>query len=391
MKKLISVIMVVTMALILFGCNNENSSKKSDSVLHSKGGHKIYIHEEYSKEIKAIFSSTTSEESETYILDKIKEYTFSVSADTNKFDRVQFIGDDTDKSMILAFNDYVNSYYLKAGSNQGNTGIPFVYDDYDKEINFKTVSLKYSDTEKKIFIWTPDDYDKTKKYSVIYMLDGQNMFYPYSTNYGCWNVAESVEAMMANSDNRCIIVGIDDGDGNRDSELTPDIGELAPGSGEEFQNGTGKIFSDFVVNKVMPYIEKNYSTDGNNSICGSSSGGIEAFYIGIEHNDKFNSIGALSPAFLLFNEDVWNNYLSKVELKNKPLVYIYNGQGDELENQLYTGAKDMIKYLDKISYPKDKVIFKEYKEAQHNEIFWRAIFPDYLKYTFPLDKTTLKD
>ena len=30
----------------------------------------------------------------------------------------------------------------------------------------------------------------------------------------------------------------------------------------------------------------------------------------------------------------------------------------------------------------DKVIFKEYKEACHNEHFWRAIFPDFLKYAF---------
>lgn len=378
MKKLISIMLVICMSTIFFGCSNNE-------------GHKIYVHEEYSKEIKAIFSSTESDETETITLDKEKEFTFSVSADTKKYDRVQFIGDDTDKSMILTFNDYTNSYYLKAGSNQGNTGIPFVYDNYEKEINFKTISLPYADTEKKVFIWTPDDYNKNEKYSVIYMCDGQNLFYKYSTNYGCWNVAESTECMMANSSNKCIIVGIDDGDGNRDSELTPDLGKLAPGSGEEFKNGTGKVFSDFVVKTVMPYIEKNYSTDGNNAICGSSSGGIEAFYIGIEHNDKFSSIGALSPAFLLFEEDVWNNYLSKVEFKNYPLVYIYNGQGDPLEKQLYKGAKDMTSYLDKISYPKDKVVFKEYKEALHNEIFWRAIFPEYLKYTFSLDKTTVKD
>ncbi len=381
--------MIITMFTVLFGCSTEKEEKK----VNSGTGHQIYIRDGYSKEIKAIFTSTESNATETVTLEKIKEgkdyNTFSCKGDTKKYDRVQFIGDDVDKSMILAFNDYVNGYHLKAGSNQGNTGIPFVYDNPEKEINFKTVSLKYGDTKKKIFIWTPDDYNKNSKdtkYSVIYMCDGQNLFDSYSTNYGCWNVAESAESMMANSNHKCIIVGIDDGDGNRDSELTPNIGKLSPTAGEEFVNGTGKVYCDFLVNTVMPYISKNYNvyTDRKNtSVCGSSSGGIEAFYIGMEHPDKFSSIGALSPAFLLFEEDVWDKYLKKIDFKgNHPLVYIYNGQGDQLESELYVGAKDMITYLEKINYPADKVVFKEYKEASHNEIFWRAIFPDFLKYTF---------
>ena len=58
----------------------------------------------------------------------------------------------------------------------------------------------------------------------------------------------------------------------------------------------------------MKYINKNYNTytdKEHTAICGSSSGGLEAFYIGMEHSDKFSSIGALSPAFLLFNENTW--------------------------------------------------------------------------------------
>ena len=33
-----------------------------------------------------------------------------------------------------------------------------------------------------------------KKYSVIYMCDGQNLFDKLSTDKGCWNVAESVNS-----------------------------------------------------------------------------------------------------------------------------------------------------------------------------------------------------
>ena len=126
-----------------------------------------------------------------------------------------FIGDDTDKSMVLVINMYISGYHLEAGSSEGNIGIPFVYDEKEEDAKYETVSLKYNkDKEKNIFIYTPKEYDKNdknKKYSVIYMCDGQNLFDKLSTDKGCWNVAESVNSMMKNSDNNCIVVGIDNG------------------------------------------------------------------------------------------------------------------------------------------------------------------------------------
>ncbi len=403
MKKIIAAIALLSVVFLLFGCNTENKKDKENDKMESSysgTGHKIYVREPYSPDkMTAVFSSTTSDETETVTLQlekKEEEYsTFSCAGDTKKYDRVRFTSDDTDKSMVLVFNDFINGYYLKAGSSQGSVGIPFVYDNEMKEnAPYKTVSLKYDKTvNKNIFIWTPESYDKndkTTKYSVIYMCDGQNMFDEPSTTYGSWNVAQSAESMMANSENKCIIVGIDDGDGNRDSELTPLIGELAEDrenmTMEDFENGTGEIFSDFVVNTVMPYIEKNYNVYTDNkhtSVCGSSSGGIEAFYMGMEHPDKFGAVGALSPAFLLYNEDVWIDYLNGCKFNgNEPFVYIYTGSGDQLETRINKSAKDMKKYLEKVNYPKDKYTLKEYKEASHNEHYWRNVFPEFLKFAF---------
>ena len=398
MKKILACILLLSIITALFGCGNENKNGGDKKVTENYGtGHKIYIREGYSDKITATFFSTESDEKETVDLKLLKKgddyNTYCCSGDTEKYDRVIFTGDDTDKSMELAFNDFVNGYHLTAGSSQGNIGIPFVYDEEEKTIDYTTVSLKYNkEVNKKIFVWVPEGYDKKDKetkYSVMYMCDGQNLFDKNSTTYGCWNVAESVMSMMANSSNRCIVVGIDDGDGNRDSELTPNLGKVRKGdhmTHDEFENGTGKEYSDFVINTVMPYINKNYNvyTDREHtSVCGSSSGGIEAFYIGMEHPDKISSIGALSPAFLLYGDDVWNDYLKGLKFDgNEPLVYIYNGEGDSLETSLMEYAKKMPEYLENINYPQDKVIFKEYKEACHNEHFWRAIFPDFLKYAF---------
>lgn len=391
MKKLLAILIIIIFAISLTSCNN-----KKEITMKNKNEHTIYIRESYSDKITAIFTNTNNDDKKEVEVEKIEngnEYnTYSCSADTEKYDRVMFIGDNTDKSINLTFNKFVNGYHLQPGSSLGNIGIPFVYDNEEAEPKYETISLKYNDKkDKKVFIWTPENYNKDnnyEKYSVIYMCDGQNLFDKNATDKGCWNVAESVNSMIKNSDNKCIIVGIDNGDGNRDNELTPNIGTVRQDQRHlgDFENGTGKEFSDFIINTVMPYINRNYNTytdKSHNAICGSSSGGLEAFYIGMEHNDKFSSIGALSPAFILFGEDDWDNYLKEISFKNDyPLIYIFNGDGDELESALMVDAKKMVEYLAKIDYPKDKIIFKEYKQAEHNEHFWRSVFPEYLYYTY---------
>jgi enterochelin esterase-like enzyme len=186
--------------------------------------------------------------------------------------------------------------------------------------NVTTTTLEYSTGyNKKIWIWTPADYSATSatKYKTIYLMDGQNLFDgDHTDGYGGWQITDAVESLMANGGKGIILVGIDNSNSKRDSELTPDIGDVKSQYQSEFGNRTGKAFSDFVVNKVMPYVQSNYNSGTSakdNAIVGSSSGGLESFYIGMEHMDKFGYIGALSPAFSLFSDSVWNSYLSKYD------------------------------------------------------------------------------
>lgn len=284
------------------------------------------------------------------------------------------LNSDGDESIRLAYNKYVLGWKLTS------LGV-YPYTDGDDEPDYEQVSLPYSKTEKDIYIWKPSDYDEDEKYSVIYMTDGQNLFNSGATSTGSWGVAQSAEAMMELGGKQTIIVGIDDGSTNRDSELTPNLGTPTQ---ESYANGTGKYFSDFVVEKVMPYVEEHYSvyTDPEHTaVCGSSSGGIECFYIGMEHPDKFGYIGALSPAFGLFDTPTWDKYLAEKDYsENAPYIYLYCGAGDSLEEWLCKGAEAMPKSLEKISYPEEKIISDfSYSDAMHNESYWRAVFPAFLE------------
>ena len=389
MKKVLCILICAMIAVLsLSACGGQSASD----------GHIIYaIDENNGDSITATFFSTDSDEKLEVKMTKQetteKGTQFAAKANTAKFDRVIFtVGDKTTEQ--LSFNDYVEGWVL--GANHF-----YPYDTGYPEPEYKRVSFDYENRRKDILIWTPDNYDPngSEKYSVIYMTDGQNLFKRQATSYGSWGVAESVRAMNVSNGNPCIIVGIENADGWRDNELTPDLGEVQSGNvdNSSYKEGHGEYFSNFVVDTVMPYINENYNvyTDREHThICGSSSGGIECFYIAMEHPDLFSSVGALSPAFILYSDQTWVEYLSKKDFsKNAPFIYLYcgNAKSDNLEQMLYTGAVTMPDNLKKIGYPADKVTIKLYDDGVHNEMYWRAVFPDYLKYAFPKQNATIDE
>ena len=400
--KIIAILLTLALCLTFAACSSGGDTKSqsaTQSATELKGSdnlHELYIRDDFSDSVSARFFSTQSDDEEEISAELIAEgddyKTFKCAADPQKYDRVVIISDG-DESIELAFNEFVSGWHISAYGAE-----PFVYDEEEPDKHdFVTKEFKYDDPfgddTKNVYIYTPSDYDKNskEKYSVIYMLDGQNLFDRSATSYGSWGVAESVEAFMSFGGKKTIVVGIDDSTQNRDSELTPDIGGKV--TSPDYEDGTGSQFCDFVVGEVMPYVEKNYNvrTDrAHTAICGSSSGGIESFYIGMEHPDKFGFIGALSPAFVLYDDSDWVKYLiNKNFSKNAPFVYLYCGNADDLESYLYPGAKAMpdnfktadgAKSVVGTGLPEENIVFYEYDKGMHNEAYWRAIFPEVLKY-----------
>ncbi len=246
--------------------------------------------------------------------------------------------------------------------------------------------------DKTVWIYVPKT-DSNKKLPVVYMTDGQNLFDDDATPYGCWGVIPAVENEQKNGFDGAVIVGIDNSDKYRDSELAPkQIGEIQH---REMLNDIftpqGEIFDNFLMNTVIPYVEShcNVRTDRDGvAVCGSSMGGLQAFFEGIEHPEKFGFVGALSPAFALYLEDDWRNYLLSKMKDDMPYVYIYCGAGDELELQLYNSVEMMYDLLPETGYPYEKLNEIILLEKKHNEEAWREIFPDVL-HTFLSGKFAL--
>lgn len=400
--RIICVLLALTFILTAFSaCSGDKKTAEDEKTADDKAvteasenrtveniGHPLYVRAgKDCKEITASFSDTNVKTDALSVLDmnKVEDEDgdtaiYCCYADTSAWNRVKITVDGTD-SHELAFNEYTEGWDISRGQD-----IPFVYGAGSyQDPKFDRKEFPYQDRKKDVLIWTPEDYDANsdEKYSVIYMTDGHNLFQSEMTNFGCWEVAASVEAMMNNSRHQAIIVGIENMDGWRDDELTPNLGEPTD---PNYEDGHGAYFCDFVVNTVMPYVEENYNvyTDREHTaMCGSSSGGIESFYIAMEHPEKFGAVGALSPAFSLYDDPTWQKYLKEKDFSaGYPRVYIYCGEGSDLESVLLPGAQSMPDNLASIDYPADNIYSCFSEKALHNELYWRVIFPDFLKFMF---------
>lgn len=326
----------------------------------------------------------------------IGEQIYTATVDTSKYDRVIF-NNGTDQTTDTPVTKASSGYFLnsKKSADYHSKFLAGLYPyGQNGEGKVSSVSMDYPDGYKKtVYIWTPEGYnaaDKSKKYSVLYMCDGQNLFGQKTTLSGFeWECDESVLSLMQNGGDGIIVVGVDNSTNKRDHELTPNLGNTAPGTNAygSYSNGGGKVYSDFVVDTVIPYVEKNYNVNSIRGIAGSSSGGIEAFYIGMEHMDKFRYIGALSPAFVLYEKATWDKYLNTKDFSgNVPRIYFFNGNSDkdQLEQTLYTNAVAMEGWLKAHGYPAEKMVTVTDNDAIHSEGFWALYFPEMLSFGLDL-------
>lgn len=243
----------------------------------------------------------------------------------------------------------------------------------------KTFTLPFPNErgERKIWVYIPS-HSEDEKLPVIYMTDGQNLFDEESTEYGSWNVISAVENEQNNTGLSAVIVGIDNGNIYRDSELTPKcIGEIQHRDYfNDIFSPEGEVFDSFLTDTVIPYIENNFPVKKNKesvSVCGSSSGGLQAFFEGMEHSDKFGFVGALSPAFAVYTEDDWRAYLLSKVNGDMPYIYMYCGNADPLEEILMQSTEMMYDLLPEVGYPYDMfnevLLFENAHNEKHGEKF----------------------
>ena len=159
----------------------------------------------------------------------------------------------------------------------------------------------------KIDVWTPDRYTTSKKYPVVYMHDGQNLFDANSTwNHQAWEIDSVMGMLIAENKIRsAIVVGIHSVDTTRIGDLMPErVVEMLP-SGEvrDFidmmcrSQYRADEYLAFIVNTLKPIVDTHFSTftdRKSTSIMGSSMGGLISIYGVTEYPDAFSAAVCMS-------------------------------------------------------------------------------------------------
>ena len=150
-----------------------------------------------------------------------------------------------------------------------------------------------------IEISVPSDYDSLKKYPIIYFNDGDL----FADVFGFLTTLDAPAFIM---------VGIS-GDNSRAERFLPyndpvvsaDLGAYTPNA---------SVYSDAIVNEIMPFVENKFRIDGNKkAFFGISLGGFHATWMAVKYPQVFNFIGAISPSYWVANEALFEENLSELD------------------------------------------------------------------------------
>lgn len=158
-----------------------------------------------------------------------------------------------------------------------------------------------------IDIWTPPGYDTSKRYPVLYMHDGQNLFDAASTwNKQAWEIDSAGGALIeAGEIEPFICVGVHSTPEIRVSQLMPvamlAYSSIAPLSTELYAHTDGHLRGDaylgFMADTLKPYIDARFSTKtdaASTSVMGSSMGGLMSLYAICQRPATFGAAACLS-------------------------------------------------------------------------------------------------
>lgn len=228
---------------------------------------------------------------------------------------------------------------------------------------------------RQIRIYVPPNYaNSDKRYPVLYMHDAQNLFDTATAYAGEWNVDETMNALSKAGKLELIVVGIDNGQAKRMTELNP-------WSNAQFGTAEGKEYVEFIVNVVKPLIDKQYRSKPdriNTAIMGSSMGGLISHYAINQYPQIFSKAGIYSPAYWVANESI-------PFIESKPAAKdarLYLASGEKEGGSQVSDAQRAYAAILKAGHPGNNVSLKIVAGAEHNEKFWSGDYENAVRWLF---------
>lgn len=249
---------------------------------------------------------------------------------------------------------------------------PKIAGDYRVHEHMQSAHLRHKRT---VIVWLPPSYgiEPDRRYPVLYMHDGQQVFDPAtSTSNQDWEVDEWCTKLIHEKRlQEIIVVGIYSSP-DRFVEYNPS--EL------------GEAYTRFVLEELKPFIDGTYRTRTERdytAVAGSSMGGAISFYMAWTHPEIFFGAACLSSAFQYRQDRFTLDLVKATDTPPDLRLFLYCGQGDELEKQLTGDLHAMRAALaDKGIVSGEQLLISEDPEGMHNEATWATHTDHWLLFLF---------
>jgi predicted alpha/beta superfamily hydrolase len=245
----------------------------------------------------------------------------------------------------------------------------------------KSFRSRFIPRERNVIVHLPPRYgeERLRRYPVLYMHDGQNLFDVHNPIGKEWRVDETVSALVgAGAVEPMIVVGIYHGVERRIDELTPTSDR------KEGHGGQLGLYARMVVEEIKPFIDRVYRTRRDapgTGLAGSSLGGLATLWMGVQYPRTFGRLGVLSPS-------VWWDHRLIVRdvqaLGAKPPLRIWLSVGTAEGRGVRADARRLRDALIERGWTLgDDLSYYEAKDAAHDENAWAAILAPCLRFLFP--------
>lgn len=232
-----------------------------------------------------------------------------------------------------------------------------------------------------IVVALPPGYgnEEGRRYPVLYLHDGQNVFDRATSVGEEWRVDETVHELVSKGEIApLIVVGVWNTGVHR-------IDEYAPTSDpEKGGGGHADDYGKMLVQELKPFIDREYLTlpsAASTGLGGSSLGGLLTMHLGLRYPTVFSRLAVMSPSVW------WDDrvILREVEaLPSKLPQRIWLDSGTNEGEETITNSRALRDALVAKGWVEGQdLAYHEAEGGEHNERSWSERVPLMLKFLFP--------
>ena len=239
------------------------------------------------------------------------------------------------------------------------------------------------ETERDLLVFLPPGYDTEpdRRYPVLYLHDGQNLFDP-NTSFirgRDWRAGKTAQRLIADRDiEPLIIVGVYNAGVERVHEYTPTrCARMNAG-------GRADVYGRFMVEELKPFVDSHYRTQAcapATGLGGSSLGGLVSLYLGLKYPDVFGKLAVMSPSVW------WDNHVILREvagLSSRTPARIWLDMGTNESACATRDARRLRDVLLSKGWRLDgDLCYLEDEGDSHDEPTWARRVEPFLKFLYP--------